>query len=168
MNPKNIWRVTLAFLWLTACQGSNPQDRETDRRKASSQEADASKDPRKLKHEIDEVPANLKANLQGYDVFSCIQKSIDPETRKSKIEICFEVSRQNLGNDDTAIQGARAYCAHNEWVAGKQCPTAGVVSVCKGAVLTTGLTYDKYGYDKTNAIDDECAANGGRQVAGLK
>lgn len=163
----NIWRVTLAFLWLTACQGSTSQDRETDQRKATAP-APSSKDSRKLNHEIDEVPANLKASLQGFEVFSCIQKANDPETKKSRMEVCFEVSRQNLGNDDTAIQGAKAYCGHNQWISGKRCPKEGVVSVCKGAVLTSGLTYDKYGYDKTIAIEEECQANGGSQVAVIR
>lgn len=171
MKKTTFWRISLPFfMWICSCQGSSPNDSSQDQRKqpSSSENLESGRDkqgnrPRK---EIDEIPANLKANLRGIDIFSCVQKTKESST--SEVELCFEVSRSHLGNDDTAIQYAQALCAHNQWLAGKPCPKSGILTSCKGAVLNSGLTYDKYGYKKGLTLEDECLANGGQQVAEMR
>jgi hypothetical protein len=171
MKQLTIWRVTLPiFMWICSCQGSTTSDLTHDQRKASSSAENlelAPKEGKRNRTEIDEVPANMKANLKGYDTFSCVQKNLDTQT-SSEIELCFEVSRTNMGNDDTAIQYAQALCGHNQWQVGKSCPKSGVLTSCKGAVMNSGLTYDKYLYKKGLTIDDECMANGGQQIAEIR
>ena len=170
MKKPIVHRIFLpVFMWVCSCQGSAPTEVSQEKRKPSNfneSSMNSKKEGKKSRTEIDEIPANPRALLKGHDVFSCVQKP--HQSAGSSPELCFEVSRIPIGNDDTAIQQAQALCGQNQWKMGDPCPRSGVLAVCKGAVMSSGLSYDKYLYKRGLSIDDECQANGGQQVAELR